>query len=107
MLTNVVVALFGDSAGVLSSNSLWDGDIGADILRRYVVFFDYRANRMIRGPHAGTSEPFEADIFDQGPRDARVFGVVITTMLTVAVAASLIPAARAARLDPKSALQAD
>jgi len=46
-------------------------------------------------------------LFDQGPRDPRVFGVVVTTMLVVATAASLIPAARAARLDPKSALQSD
>jgi len=46
-------------------------------------------------------------LFDQGPRDPRVFGVVVTTMLVVAAAASLIPAARAARLDPKTALQSD
>ena len=43
-------------------------------------------------------------LFAQGPRDPRVFVVVITTMLAVATAACLIPAARAARLDPKSAL---
>jgi ABC-type lipoprotein release transport system permease subunit len=35
-------------------------------------------------------------LFDQTPSDLRVFGVVISTMLTVAVVASLIPAARAA-----------
>jgi ABC-type antimicrobial peptide transport system permease subunit len=46
-------------------------------------------------------------LFDHGPRDPRVFGVVVTTMLVVAAAASLIPAARAARLDPKTALQSD
>jgi hypothetical protein len=46
-------------------------------------------------------------LFNQEPRDPRVFGVVVTTMLVVAAAASLIPAARAARLDPKSALQSD
>ncbi len=46
-------------------------------------------------------------LFDHGPKDPRVFGVVITTMLVVAAAASLIPAARAARLDPKTALQSD
>jgi predicted permease len=46
-------------------------------------------------------------LFDQGPRDPRVFGVVITTMLAVAAAASFIPAARAARLDPKGVLQSD
>jgi ABC-type antimicrobial peptide transport system permease subunit len=46
-------------------------------------------------------------LFDQGPRDPRVFAVVITTLLAVAAVASLVPAARAARLDPKSALHAD
>ncbi len=46
-------------------------------------------------------------LFDHGPRDPRVFGVVVATMLVVAAAASLIPAARAARLDPKTALQSD
>jgi putative ABC transport system permease protein len=46
-------------------------------------------------------------LFDRGPRDPRVFGVVVTTMLVVAAAASLIPAARAARLDPKTSLQSD
>jgi len=46
-------------------------------------------------------------LFNTTPTDPIVFGVVITTMLFVAGAASLIPAARAARLDPKSALQSD
>jgi predicted permease len=46
-------------------------------------------------------------LFDQRPRDPRVFGVVITTMLIVAAVASLIPATRAARLDPKTALLSD
>jgi len=46
-------------------------------------------------------------LFNVAPTDTRVFGVVIATMLIVAAAASMIPAARAARLDPKSALQAE
>jgi hypothetical protein len=46
-------------------------------------------------------------LFDQGPKDPRVFAVVITTMLVVAAAACFVPAVRAARLDPKSALQAE
>jgi predicted permease len=46
-------------------------------------------------------------LFDQGPRDPRVFGVVIATMLVVAAGASIIPAARAARLDPRGALEAE
>lgn len=61
-LSNVVVAMFGDSAGVFSNNRLWDGNIGSDVLRRFTVYFDYRAPRMILEPHAGTSEPFEADM---------------------------------------------
>jgi len=46
-------------------------------------------------------------LFDQRPNDPRVFAVVIGTMLVVAVAASGIPARRAAKLDPKSALQSE
>jgi ABC-type antimicrobial peptide transport system permease subunit len=46
-------------------------------------------------------------LFAQGPRDPRVFGVAVLTMVAVAAAASFIPALRAARLDPRSALQSD
>ena len=46
-------------------------------------------------------------LFEQRPTDPRVFGTVITTMLAVAAAASLIPALRASRLDPKRALQSE
>jgi putative ABC transport system permease protein len=46
-------------------------------------------------------------LFDQRPTDPRVFGAVITTMLAVAATASLIPAVRASRLDPKRALQSE
>jgi len=46
-------------------------------------------------------------LFDVAPTDTRVFGIVIVTMLIVAAAASVIPAARAARLDPRNALQSE
>jgi putative ABC transport system permease protein len=46
-------------------------------------------------------------LFDQRPTDPCVFGTVITTMLVVAAAASLIPAVRASRLDPTRALQSE
>jgi putative ABC transport system permease protein len=46
-------------------------------------------------------------LFKQSPRDPAVFGVVIFALLAVAVAASWIPASRAASLDPKAALQSD
>ena len=46
-------------------------------------------------------------LFRQSPRDPAVFTFVTIVLLGVAVAASLIPALRAAGLDPKTALQSD
>lgn len=61
-LHDVITNLYGDSAGVLSGNGGWVGNIGADILKRFTVYLDYRHNRIILEPHAGTNEPFEADM---------------------------------------------
>lgn len=57
-----VTLLLGDSAGVFSGNSDWIGNIGGDILRHFTVYLDYANKRMILEPHAGTNEPFEADM---------------------------------------------
>ena len=46
-------------------------------------------------------------LFHQSPRDPAVFVVVAVALLVVAVAASWIPALRAASVDPKTALQSD
>ena len=46
-------------------------------------------------------------LFRQSPRDPAVFALVAAILLIVAVAASLVPALRAAGVDPRSALQAD
>jgi putative ABC transport system permease protein len=46
-------------------------------------------------------------LFRQSPRDLSVFAIVGVVLLGVAVIASCIPAVRAARVDPKTALQAD
>jgi hypothetical protein len=46
-------------------------------------------------------------LFDQSPRDPGIFGIVIGSVVLVATAASAIPALRAARLDPRSALQSE
>jgi putative ABC transport system permease protein len=46
-------------------------------------------------------------LFRQSPADLRVFALVGVVLLGVAVIASGIPALRAARVDPKTALQAD
>ena len=59
---NVITSLYGDSAGVMSGNGSWIGNIGGDVLRRFNVFLDYRRHRIILEPHASTNEPFEADM---------------------------------------------
>jgi putative ABC transport system permease protein len=46
-------------------------------------------------------------LFQQSPRDPAVFSLVTAVLLGVAVAASWVPAMRAANVDPKTALQAE
>jgi hypothetical protein len=46
-------------------------------------------------------------LFQQSPRDARVFLLSIVVLLGVAVVASWVPALRAANVDPRTALQSD
>ncbi len=46
-------------------------------------------------------------LFDESPRDPVIFGVVTVVLLSVTLVASLIPARRAARVDPNRALRSD
>ena len=46
-------------------------------------------------------------LFDTSPHDPAVFVVVVATLLATAVIASVVPAARAARVDPMEALRAE
>ncbi len=61
-LRHPIITLNGDSAGVLSSSGLGDGNIGGDILRRYTVLLDYARKKLIFERHAGTDDPFEVDM---------------------------------------------
>jgi predicted aspartyl protease len=61
-----VTSLAGDSAGVMSGNGEWVGNIGGEILRRFTVYLDYPHKRMILEPHDGTKETFEADMSGLG-----------------------------------------
>jgi hypothetical protein len=61
-ISQPVTSLAGDSAGVMSGNGEWVGNIGGDILRRFTVYLDYPHKRIILEPHSATTEPFEADM---------------------------------------------
>ena len=61
-LKNVVTQLVIDSGGVFAQRGSWVGNIGGDILRRFTVYFDYDAKRMILEPNEAINEPFEADM---------------------------------------------
>ncbi len=61
-LSRPIVSLFGDSAGVMSRSNSGEGNIGGAILRRFTVYLDYHAKRMIFEPNATTHDPFESDM---------------------------------------------
>jgi ABC-type antimicrobial peptide transport system permease subunit len=59
------------------------------------------AGALIGGPHIGPL------LFRQSPRDPAVFAFVSVVLIGVAILASWLPALRAARLDPTTALRVD
>ncbi len=61
-LVRPIVNLFGDSAGVLSRSSSWEGNIGGAILRRFTLFLDYHGKRLIFEPNATLHDPFDTDM---------------------------------------------
>jgi hypothetical protein len=57
-----IVALYGDSAGVLSTDASFQCNVGGEVLRRFMVYLDYGRSEMILEPTATLHEPFEADM---------------------------------------------
>lgn len=60
-LKNPLAIFFQDKQGILASPE-FDGVIGAEILRRFKVIFDYSRKRMILEPNRGISEREEYDM---------------------------------------------
>jgi len=61
-LSRPVVNLYGDSAGMLTRSGSWEGNIGGAILRRFTLYIDYRAKRMIFEANATVRDAFEVDM---------------------------------------------
>jgi len=60
-LASVITALFGDSAGVFSSGTQFQANIGGEILRRFVVTLDYTHGQLMLEPN-GVTDSFETDM---------------------------------------------
>ena len=54
---------------------------------------------------AALTRSMAALLFGVGPRDPRTFLAVASTLFAIALAAALVPAWRAARIDPAAALR--
>jgi hypothetical protein len=57
-----ITAMYGDSAGVLSTDRSFECNVGGEVLRRFVVYLDYGRSQMILEPTAAVKEPFETDM---------------------------------------------
>ena len=57
-----LVYLYGDSAGVFSVTTHFEGNIGGEVLRRFTVYLDYARQEAILEPGPDRDEPFEADM---------------------------------------------
>ena len=99
-ISRPVTSLYGDSAGVFTEQGSWVGNMGGEILRRFTPFLDYKNKRIILEPHAGTDEPFEADMSG--------VGLVMDDSLTTIIVDNVMPdsPASVAGLQPRDTIVA-
>jgi hypothetical protein len=89
-LARPVVLLYGDSAGGFARKGPTVGDLGGEVLRRFRVFLDYKRKQLILESHAGTNEPFEADMSG--------LGLVMDSSFSTIVVDAVAPASPASEL---------
>jgi len=90
--------------GVRAALGARRGDLTRLVVKQGLVFV--AAGIGLGGVIALVSGPWVAGLlFDESPYDPVVFGAVAAVLLIVALAATAIPAARAARVDPNIALR--
>jgi hypothetical protein len=81
-LREPITGLYGDSAGVFSTDRSFECNVGGDILRRFVVYLDYGRKEMILEPTAAVTDPFEADMSGAAFRtDTVAAGIRVTDVM--------------------------
>jgi len=107
-IENPVVDFSTDEKGALASD-LFSGIIGADILHRFRVIFDYPGQRMFLEKNAGFAEPFEFDM--SGLRLAasgdnlQIVKIFYVAKNTPAQAAGLLPGDEIKTIDGRQAAE--
>jgi hypothetical protein len=61
-VANPVAILAGRNAGVLSSSTAFEANIGTGLMRRFTVFLDYGRSRVAFQPNGLSGEPLEHDM---------------------------------------------
>jgi hypothetical protein len=104
-----IVGLAQEEKGALGRNASFEGNLGAEIMRRFRVFLDYERARLILEPNGQLAEPFEYDMSGAAMEfeGANFERLKITRLSanTPATQAGLQIGDRIERLDDKTILQ--
>jgi hypothetical protein len=81
-LDDPLTSLSGDTAGALHDPDI-DGLLGAEVLRRFTVFADYKRKELLLVPNDALRAPFEADMSGMalGAKDATFARIVVQNVI--------------------------